>query len=120
MIKEKIFIHQNVAPLKVIIEQPIDTLGKEIKRLSNTLEKQFETQLNFKNHCYLRIAYDNTANNKWDNVIAKPFIKNANEMQLKNAVFLLNKYTSDKELLLKHNLKSLGFRKNKSYFIFFQ
>ena len=97
--------------MKVIIEKTNDAVGNEIKRLSNALEKQFETQLNFKNHCYLRIAYDNTANNKWDNVIAKPFIKNANEAQLKNAVFLLNKYTSDKELLLKHNVVSLAFRK---------
>jgi len=97
--------------LKVIIKHSKDDVGNEIKRLSNSLEKQFETQLNFKNHCYLRIAYDNTANNKWDNVIAKPFIKNANEAQLKNAVFLLNKYTSDRELLLKHNLVSLAFRK---------
>lgn len=97
--------------MKVIIKHSKDDVGNEIKRLSNSLEKQFETQLNFKNHCYLRIAYDNTANNKWDNVIAKPFIKNANEAQLKNAVFLLNKYTSDRELLLKHNLVSLAFRK---------
>ena len=97
--------------MKVIIKHSKDDVGNEIKRLSNSLEKQFETQLNFKNHCYLRIAYDNTANNKWDNVIAKPFIKNANEEQLKNAVFLLNKYTSDRELLLKHNLVSLAFRK---------
>ena len=97
--------------MKVSIEQPINAVGNEIKRLSNTLEKQYETQLNFKNHCYLRIAYDNTANNKWDNEIAKPFIKNAKEAQLNNAVFLLNKYTSDKELLLKHNLVSLAFRK---------
>ena len=97
--------------MKVIIKHSNDDVGNEIKRLSNSLEKQFETQLNFKNHCYLRIAYDNTANNKWDNVIAKPFIKNANEAQLKNAVFLLNKYTSDRELLLKHNLVSLAFRK---------
>jgi len=97
--------------LKVIIEQPNDAIGNEIKRLSNSLEKQFEKQLIFKNHCYLRIAYDNTANNKWDNVITKPFIKNANEAQLNNALFLLKKYTSDKELLLKHNLISLAFRK---------
>ena len=97
--------------MKIIIKHPNDDVGNEIKQLSNSLEKQFETQLNFKNHCYLRIAYDNTANNKWDNVIAKPFIKNANEAQLKNAVFLLNKYTSDRELLLKHNLVSLAFRK---------
>lgn len=87
------------------------SIKNEIIRLSNLLDLKFATELNFKNHCYLRIAYDNTANNKWDNVISKPFIKNANEAQLNNALFLLNKYTSDKELLLKHNLVSLAFRK---------
>ena len=87
------------------------SIKNEIIRLSNLLDLKFATELNFKNHCYLRIAYDNTANNKWDNVIAKPFIKNANEVQLNNALFLLNKYTSDKELLLEHNLISLAFRK---------
>ena len=87
------------------------SIKNEIIRLSNLLDLKFATELNFRNHCYLRIAYDNSVNNKWDNVIAKPFIKNANEEQLNNAAFLLNKYTSDKELLLKHNLVSLAFRK---------
>lgn len=87
------------------------SIKNEIIRLSNLLDLKFATELNFRNHCYLRIAYDNSVNNKWDNVIAKPFIKNANEEQLNNAAFLLNKYTSDKELLLKHNLISLTFRK---------
>ena len=87
------------------------SIKNEIIRLSNLLDLKFATELNFRNHCYLRIAYDNSVNNKWDNVIAKPFIKNANEEQLNNAAFLLNKYTLDKELLLKHNLVSLAFRK---------
>ena len=87
------------------------SIKDEIIRLSNLLDLKFATEMNFRNHCYLRIAYDNSVNNKWDNVIAKPFIKNANEEQLNNAAFLLNKYTLDKELLLKHNLVSLAFRK---------
>ena len=87
------------------------SIKNEIIRLSNLLDLKFATELNFRNHCYLRIAYDNSVNNKWDNVIAKPFIKNANEEQLNHAAFLLNKYLSDKELLLKHNLISLTFRK---------
>lgn len=87
------------------------SIKDEIIRLSNLLDSKFATELNFRNHCYLRIAYDNTVNNKWDNEIAKPFIKNANEKQLNNAVLLLNKYVTDKEILLKHNAVSLAFRK---------
>ena len=87
------------------------SIKKEIIRLSNLLDSKFATELNFRNHCYLRIAYDNTVSNKWDTMIAKPFIKNANEQQLKNAVLLLSKYVTDKEILLIHNATSLAFRK---------
>jgi hypothetical protein len=87
------------------------SIKKEIIRLSNLLDSKFATELNFRNHCYLRIAYDNTVSNKWDTVIAKPFIKNADEQQLNNAVLLLSKYVTDKEILLKHNASSLAFRK---------
>ena len=84
-----------------------------IIRLSNLLDQQFATELNFRNHCYLRIAYDNTVKNKWDNVIEKPFINNASEAELHNVLFLLNKYLLDKKVLVLHNKFSLGFRKIK-------
>ena len=87
------------------------SLMKEISRLSNQLDEKFANELNFRNHCYLRIAYDNTVKNKWDNVIQKPFNKNATDEQLKNALLLLNSYVSNKKLLLKHNISSLQFRK---------
>ena len=94
-----------------------DSLIKEIIRLSNQLDEQFAKELNFRNHCYLRIAYDNTVKSKWDNVIQKPFSKNANEEKLKNALLLLNTYVSDKQLLLDHNKTSLKFR-GKNFKIF--
>ena len=87
------------------------SIKNEIIRLSNLLDKQFAKELNFRNHCYLRIAYDNSVNNKWDKVVEKPFIKNAKSAQLKNALLLLNNYVSDKQLLLDHNKLSLNFRK---------
>ncbi len=87
-------------------------LISEIKRLSNLLDKQYNNELNFRNHCYLRIAYDNTTNEKWDNKVAKPFVKYAKNEQLQNAVDLLNIYLSDKLTLLSDNEKSLNFRNN--------
>ena len=87
-----------------------DLIKNEIIKLSNLLDEQFAKELNFRNHCYLRIAYDNAVNNKWDNVIAKPFIKNAKEEQLKNTLLLLKSYVSNKKLLLEHNILSLKFR----------
>ena len=85
-------------------------LRKEIIRLSNQLDEQFAKELEFRNHCYLRIAYDNTVKNKWDIIVNRPFTKNATEEQLKNALLLLNKYVTDKQLLFSHNDLSLGFR----------
>ena len=86
------------------------SINNEIIRLSNFLDAHYASELNFRNHCYLRIAYDNTINNKWDNVVAKPFIKNASEDQLNSVVGLLKNYTINKDLLIKHNLLSLAFR----------
>ena len=85
-------------------------LSEEIIQISNQLDEQFAKELNFRNHCYLRIAYDNTVKNKWDIIVNKPFTKNATEEQLKDALLLLNKYVKDKQLLLSHNDLSLGFR----------
>ena len=44
-------------------------------QLANELENIYHN-LNFKNHCYLRIAYDNTIDAKWDTVINRPFTIN--------------------------------------------
>ena len=77
--------------------------------LANELENIYHN-LNFKNHCYLRIAYDNTIDAKWDTVINRPFTINANLIQLNKAKWLLCLYKIDKELLLQHNKISLTYR----------
>ena len=85
-------------------------IKNEIIRLSNLLDEKYGKELNFRNHCYLRIAYDNTVNDKWDNGLKKPFIKYANNQQLENALSLLKSYVTNKQLLLEHNTSSLQFR----------
>lgn len=97
---------------KIIMEHDKLFLVNEIKRLSNLLDVQYSNELNFRNHCYLRIAYDNTTQDKWDNKVAKPFVKYATNLQLQNTVKLLNIYLSDKLILLSDNDKSLNFRNN--------
>lgn len=87
-------------------------LADDIIVLSNVLDKQYDKALNFRNHCYLRIAFDVTVNNKWDTKVEKPFIKYASEAQLQSALALLRGYLLDKQLLLIDNEKSLAFRKN--------
>jgi hypothetical protein len=77
--------------------------------LANSLEKQYN-DLNFRNHCYLRIAYDNTVQAKWDTVIEKPFVARASSSQINKANELLILYSKDKELLMQHNIKSLTYR----------
>ena len=94
-----------------MILDKIDLIA-EIKRISNLLDKQYDLELNFRNHCYLRIAYDNTLQNKWDLVVKKPFTKYANQDQLENVINLLDTYMLDKNKLLEHNKNSLTYRKN--------
>ena len=79
-------------------------------QLANELEKQYP-DLNFRNHCYLRIAYDNVVGNKWNTVISKPFTKNAIIEQVNKASRLLILYKTNKDLLLEHNKISLTYRK---------
>ncbi len=98
----------------MITEKKIVAVKEEIKRLSNLLDEQYAAEFNFRNHCYLRIAYDNSVTNKWDNVIEKPFIKNADKAELNLVLSFLNKYLLDKDLLALHNKISLGFRKIKN------
>ena len=81
-----------------------------ISQLANDLEKQYP-DLNFRNHCYLRIAYDNAVDCKWDAVVDKPFTANASLEQRYTAAWFLKLYKTDKYLLLEHNKISLTYRK---------
>jgi len=80
--------------------------------LGSELEELFP-DLDFKNHCYWRIALDNTLCSKWSDVIDRPAYKHLPMDQLKQVVWLLMQYSTDRELLLVHNTKSLQYR-NKS------
>jgi hypothetical protein len=78
--------------------------------IANILEKQY-LNLNFRNHCYLRIAYDNAVCDKWDNVVSRPFSKNASVYFQVVANENLKMYLEDKSLLIEHNQNSLKYRK---------
>ena len=105
MITENIF-----SGLKEINNENRVSIESEIKRLSDFLDTQYASQLNFRNHCYLRIAYDITVKKKWDTVVERPFIKNASADQLNCVIGLLKDYIMNKDLITKHNLISLTFR----------
>lgn len=96
----------------MIVEKVL--LAKEIKALANLLEAKYQHKFSFKNHCYLRIAYDNTVHEKWINKVNKPFINNASVDMLLLAKNLLHKYTIDIDALKIDNEKSLVYRKTKS------
>lgn len=87
-----------------------EDLKNQIKSLSNYLDKLYNSRTSFRNHCYLRIAYDNTCNNKWDLLVNKPFVDNATTDQLTTALDHLNRYKDDFTCLLTDNKKSLKFR----------
>jgi hypothetical protein len=96
--------------MKTAIGLPKEELVYQIKIVSNYLDKLYANKTRFRNHCYLRIAYDNTCNNKWDIVVHKPYIKNATEIQLNTTLQYLNKYKYDFNEVLSDNHKSLKFR----------
>lgn len=66
--------------------------------------------LNFQNHCYLRIALDNVIGTMWDTQIAKPAYKHLTTDQRKLVISYLSSYVKDKNLLLSHNMISLAYR----------
>ena len=96
------------------MNQNKNILISDIKKLSNLLDKQYNLELNFRNHCYLRIAYDAVFQDKWDCIVKKPFTKFANEEQLIQAIQLLKIYQNDKSKLLLDNQQSLVFRQRKN------
>lgn len=77
--------------------------------LAKSLEKHYPG-LSFRDHCYWRIALDNTLGDRWDKVIRRPAYKNLDTKQLQKVNELLAKYLDDKDLLIAHNKNSLHYR----------
>jgi hypothetical protein len=82
----------------------------KIKHLSNKLDEQYDNELNFRNHCYLRIAFDASTGDKWNLQIKRPFVQYASKNLLEKVLFLLNEHVSNKQLLLSNNNESLLYR----------
>ena len=85
------------------------TYQKVYQGLPERLAEQYR-DLNFDNHCYLRIALDNTIGAKWDTKIARPAYKNLTKEQLDRVLCLLGQYQTDKAMVLRHNQISLDYR----------
>lgn len=85
--------------------------------LPEKLAEQY-SELNFDNHCYLRIALDNTLGARWDTKITKPAYRNLTVAGLDEVSSLLQRYIADKPLLLKHNKISLAYRKKENIKLF--
>ncbi len=93
------------------MSQERSTLSDSIKKLADELDLQYRDETTWRNHCYLRIAYDNAVDNKWNTVIKSPFIEFATDKQLKDALSNLKIYKTNKTRLESDNEKSLEFRK---------
>lgn len=78
-------------------------------QLPDTLAQKYP-ELNFENHCYLRIALDNVVGTKWDTRIARPAYKNLTTEQRALVISHLSTYLDDKSTLLSHNMISLAYR----------
>lgn len=67
--------------------------------------------LNFENHCYLRIALDHVIGDKWDTKVHRPAYQHLTPEQLINVVTVLRTYLENKPVLLQHHSESLAYRK---------
>lgn len=88
-----------------------EQLIKEYFDLGRKLEHLYD-ELDFKNHCYWRIALDNVLAAKWDLIIERPAYKNLTDNDLRQVIRLLNTYLDNRTLLLAHNRNSLNFGRN--------
>ena len=86
-------------------------LEKEYKRVSNELGNSGVIK-RFQNHCYLRMANDLATASKWTDVVNKPFVKNATDIQLQKSVETLWEMQYDLESIDILNMYSL-FKRNK-------
>ncbi len=87
------------------------TYKEAYQNLPEKLAEQYK-DLNFDNHCYLRIALDNTLKTRWDTLIKKPAYKNLNAEQLEQVVEHLRLYQQSEKLLFEHHQNSLDWRKD--------
>lgn len=78
--------------------------------LPELLEKKYP-KLNFKNHCYLRMALDHMFKTRWDLRVARPAHKHLSVQQKKEIVLILRKYCKLKSLVLEHHKQSITIRK---------
>lgn len=67
-------------------------------------------ELNFENHCYLRIALDQLCKQPWHMKIRKPAYKHLTQSQLEEIRNLLTSYKTQKTVLLQHHQQSLVWR----------
>jgi hypothetical protein len=84
-------------------------LEKKYFKLGNELPTNYPKK-RFDNHCYWRIALDNTLGDKWDRLIDRPAYKNLSHEQLQQVISLLESYKTKEDLLVEHNEKSLQWR----------
>ena len=84
----------------------------QITKLTNALPIMYP-ELNFENHCYRRIAYDNVLEEKWSDKYPGSFVVFASRDELIQAKDKLLLYLESKEALLKDNDFSLECRKRR-------
>lgn len=87
-----------------------EKLEEAYLKLGNLLEQE-HSNLQFKNHCYWRIANDYTCFGKWDTYIEGPFYKKANDLILRTSVNTLKSMLFDEDRINNLNQISLNYRK---------
>ncbi|MEM1123438.1 MAG: hypothetical protein AAGJ18_23570 [Bacteroidota bacterium] len=80
-----------------------------INQLVTDLVRQYP-QLNFQNHCYRRIAYDNVLGHKWTERY-RVFTAECTKVEMEAVIERLERYKGNRGVLLGENAASLGWRR---------
>lgn len=88
-----------------------EALVGSIKQMANEVLPALSAQVEMpicRNHCFLRIAYDNAVSQKWDQVVTAPFLKHATLQQLSDANAILKNLSSYPQYC--HDLNNFSLR----------
>lgn len=94
-------------------ETTIKTSREELEKayieLGNLLPV-INKNVDFKNHCYWRMANDNACYKKWNEEVDKPFYKNASDELLYHSIKLLTRMICNYDEVSRLNKLSLRYR----------
>lgn len=91
-------------------DKVLEEVGKNLISTANELVEKYPDK-NLENHCYLRIAYDNSCKGRWTDFFERPFYKHAPLHKAMKAKVILEQMKTSERIVDTLNEMSLNYRK---------